>query len=178
MKRILTLLSILPLLITVAHSQATVTVPGPPTSQVVLTWVVPAECTATPAPTIPCTFQPYRIPGTGTIAVGTTGATALSVTAVNATTATDTAVTAGTTYSYAVETVQGINSVPSNTITVTIPSVPPAPVLNGATGTASITVKSGTLTATATTTVKDTSTATDTTSTITVKDAISAAKGN
>jgi hypothetical protein len=153
-RNLLTFCAALFVIITTMSAQTTVTVPGPPATQVVLTWTNPAVCTSS----TPCTFIPYRVNGTATISVGTTGATALSTTTNNASTANDTSVTPGSTYSYAVETVQGgINSVPSNTITLTIPSAPPPPVLNGASGTASITVKSGDLTAVATVTIKDTS---------------------
>ncbi len=126
----------------------TVTVPPASSSQVVLNWTDPSVCGSA----APCTFQPYRVPGTVTIAAGTTGATALPVTAAEATSANDASVVAGSTYSYAVETQQGgQNSAPSTTVTVTIPTPPPPPVMGTAVAETTIIVKNGTLTATATT---------------------------
>jgi hypothetical protein len=102
----------------------TVTVPGSPA--VSLTWTAPAVCTTA----TPCQFAIYRIPGTVTIAAGTTGATLAGTTGNNAVSFVDSTVTPGT-FSYAVETIQaGANSVPSNTITLVVPTAPPAPVLN------------------------------------------------
>ena len=127
MKRILATFALFAL---VALAQAqTVTVPaGSPTESVYLTWTAPSGCTAA----APCTYAIYRVPGTATITGGTTGATLVTTTAAQALTATDSTVVAGQTYSYAVETVQGgMNSVPSNTVTLAIPLVPSPPVLSG-----------------------------------------------
>jgi hypothetical protein len=127
MKRIIVAFALFAL---AALAQAqTVTVPaGSPTESVYLTWTAAAGCTAA----TPCTYAVYRVPGTATITGGTTGATLVTTTAAQALTATDSTVVAGQTYSYAVETVQGgMNSVPSNTVTLAIPLVPSPPVLSG-----------------------------------------------
>lgn len=110
----------------------TVTVPGATQYQVNLTWTAPTGCTST----TPCTYNVYRVPGTVTIGAGTAGATLVGTTASQTVAYSDTTVATGTTYSYAVETIQGgANSVPSNTFTVAIPLVPGAPAgLSGSVG--------------------------------------------
>ncbi len=108
---------------TAAHAQ-TVTVPQASTYAVALAWTGPASCTTA----FPCTYAVYRVPGTVTITAGTTGATLVGTTASQIVTFTDNTVTPGNVYSYAIETVQGgANSVPSATVTVTIPLAVPAP---------------------------------------------------
>ena len=106
----------------------TVTVPvGSPSASVYLTWNVPTSCVSA----TPCNFAVYRVPGTVTIASGTAGATLITTTASQAVAATDSTVVSGQTYSYVVETVQGgMNSVPSNTVTLPIPLVPNAPTVS------------------------------------------------
>lgn len=104
----------------------TVTVPGAPS--VSLTWTAPASCTTA----APCQFAIYRLPGTVTITAGTTGATLAGTTGNQAVAFVDSTVPPGT-FSYAVETVQaGVNSVPSNTVSLIVPIAPAAPVLNQA----------------------------------------------
>jgi len=108
----------------------TVTVPGPTTYNVALSWTAPVDSTGAALCTVasPCTYNVYRVPGTTTITVGTTGATLVNAAPVSAVTATDANVANGQTYSYAVETVQGgQTSVPSNTANVTIPKGTSAP---------------------------------------------------
>jgi hypothetical protein len=127
MKRILAVLAFFAL--AVIGSAQTVTVPaGSPTKSVYLSWTAPDGCVLA----TPCTFAVYRVPGTATISGGTTGATLVTTTASQAVAATDSTVVSGQTYSYAVETVQGgMNSVPSNTVTLSIPPTPGAPGLSG-----------------------------------------------
>jgi len=97
-----------------------------------LTWTLPITCTTSN----PCTERPYRILGVcPSPLTGTSGWTVLTDSASQATTVTDSTITSGLQYSYVVETQQGgLNSGPSNCISVTVPNVPsPATGLAGVT---------------------------------------------
>lgn len=109
-------------------------VPPATTHSVTLTWSAPASsstwtgCTTT----APCVYAVYRCTGSATTC-GTLSSTAWSeittaTTRPSGTTYADTAVTGGGVFTYAVETVQGLdNSGPSNTTTATVPETPVAP---------------------------------------------------
>jgi len=118
----------------------TVTVPPASSSTVTISWNQAVGCNAA----VPCTYTVYRVPGTVTIAAGTTGATALGPTTAQATSLVDSTVSPGSTYSYAAETADaGGVSGPSSTVTVAIPAAPVAPVVNSATAVASVEVTNG-----------------------------------
>ena len=111
-------------------------VPPATAHKVTLTWQAPVAgstwsgCTTT----APCVYAVYRCTGDST-ACGTLSSTAwteitTTTTRPSGTSYVDTVVTGGTTYTYAVETVQGTdNSGPSNTTTATIPQTPGSPTL-------------------------------------------------
>jgi hypothetical protein len=101
-----------------AHGQTLSAPPQASSESVVLTWTAPATCTVA----APCTFALWRTVN------GAAQWTQVLTTAAQATTATDTSVASGTGYQYVVETViSGINSGPSNVVTVAVPLVPAAP---------------------------------------------------
>ena len=103
------------------HGQ-TVSLPGATTPTVKLGWTAPSGCISTS----PCSYIPYRISGScPTTLVGSPGWTALPQTATQVGSTVDSTVAPGTTYSYVVETVQGVaQSGPSNCVTVSVPNVP------------------------------------------------------
>ena len=118
MKHLLTVtaLFVLSLGIAARAQGTTVPVPTATTYTANLAWPLPAGCSA-------CTFQVYCVPGTVTITPGTV-ATLVATTAAGATTAIDASLAPGQTLSCAVVSVLAgfPDSVPSNTVTVTIPN--------------------------------------------------------
>jgi hypothetical protein len=109
----------------VVHAQASTTVLLPSVSySVLLSWTQPAVCTAA----APCTYQPYRITGACPAQPMLAQWVQTTTSAVNASSVSDTTVASGQAYCYVVLTnQQGAYSPPSNSVAVTIPSVPPQP---------------------------------------------------
>lgn len=108
----------------VVHAQ-TMTLPAATPQQVGLSWTASSSCSATS----PCTYVAYRLPGACPASVaGTSGWTALPATAAQVVVSTDATITPGSTYCYVVEAVQGgVNSGPSNAVSVVVPLSPSAP---------------------------------------------------
>ena len=109
-------------------------VPPATPHQVTLTWQAPSSSSTWSGCTTaaPCAYAVYRCTGTAT-ACGTLSSTAwaeltTATTRPSGTSYVDATVAGGTSYTYAVETVQGSdNSGPSNTTTATVPQTPAAP---------------------------------------------------
>lgn len=137
MKNFLYAFALLPLLTISAGCHAQV--PVSPAPSVALTWVAPSGCTTA----APCVFAISRtaIASGSCPASNGTAYALIGTSASNATTYTDSAASAGNINCYIAQTQQGtpvLTSAPSNTASVTVPSLPSAPSTLGGTATASL----------------------------------------